>query len=142
RRDGQQAHEQCAAHAEHYAVPATTARRLAHGRASSSCPASRSTPASSNGPPVNSTPTGRPSDVQYSGSEIDGRPVTLPNAVNATLAITDGTGAFGVAIEAFSVSPAIGGSAAHVGVTSTSKSRPQRATSRREISSSLPAAAT
>jgi len=68
--------------------------------------------------------------------------VTLPNAVNDTLATTSSTGWSGVACCASSTAPAIGGRIAEVGVSSTSKSRPQRATSRRLSSSSLRAATT
>jgi len=68
--------------------------------------------------------------------------VTLPNAVNDTLATTSSTGWSGVACWASSTAPASGGRIAEVGVSSTSKSRPQRATSRRLSRSSVRAAST
>ena len=73
--------------------------------------------------------------VWCSGRLIAGWPVTLPNAVKATLATTSATGASGFACASASTFPAGGGRIAEVGVTSTSKSLPQRVTSRRLSSS-------
>ena len=56
-------------------------RRSAHGRASSSCAASRISVASANGAPIICTPTGRPSSLQWSGTDVAGWPVTLTIAV-------------------------------------------------------------
>ena len=59
-------------------------RRSAQGRAASSWAPTRTRVASSNGAPVSIVPTGRPSSLQCSGSEMLGRPVTLPKAVKQT----------------------------------------------------------
>jgi len=56
-------------------------RRAAQGFALSSCAARRNSVASSPKRAENITPTGKPSGVQSSGTDIEGCPVTLKSAV-------------------------------------------------------------
>src|SRR4029453_11096947 len=75
-------------HANLHALATAGARRPAHGRALSSCAASRNSVPSSPKRPTNWTPSGRPLDDHASGTDIAGWPVELNSAVNPMLAKT------------------------------------------------------
>src|SRR4029450_7181356 len=75
-------------HANLHALATAGARRPAHGRALSSCAASRNSVPSSPKRPTNWTPSGRPLDDHASGTDIAGWPVGVNSAVDPGAAKT------------------------------------------------------
>src|SRR5207248_7768310 len=69
-------------HLKTYRSQEAGGRRSAHGRASSSWAARRTSVASANGRPISWTPMGRPSSLQCSGTDAAGCPVMFTIAVN------------------------------------------------------------
>ena len=94
----------------------------AHGRASSSCAASRMSVASANGAPIICTPIGSPSSLQWSGTDIAGWPVTLTIAVNGVQCHCRANATCGSPSAPSQAQPIGTGGSASVGVRTTSTS--------------------
>ena len=101
-------------------------RRAAHGEAASSWVARARSRPSCHGPPTNCIPIGSPAALWASGSEIAGSPVTFQTDVNTAIGYEFSSAITGSMSQPCHTDPTSGGSTVIVGVSSTSKSTPER----------------